>query len=182
MPCDGPDAMLVSVSICPFRAHQGPLRAGFDRLSVGDPSAVSVRSAARILTTTIPRYSIATQIGGLFRLSAIRRLAKVSSAALIPASSRNSETFLCDEVAANADGLKVGGRQASSASVVTLMTALYMDVLALAGGGGRGRARCVREQAPAGAVEAGTAIVCPGGARARRARGREEGLGVVSVH
>ena len=29
----------------------------------------------------------------------------------------------------NADGLKVGGHQASSASVVTLMTALYMDVL-----------------------------------------------------
>ena len=29
----------------------------------------------------------------------------------------------------NADGLKVGGHQASSASVVTLMTALYLDVL-----------------------------------------------------
>ena len=29
----------------------------------------------------------------------------------------------------NVDGLKVGGHQASSASVVTLMTALYMDVL-----------------------------------------------------
>ena len=27
-----------------------------------------------------------------------------------PASSRNSVAFLCDEVAANADGLKVGGR------------------------------------------------------------------------
>src|SRR5689334_15085441 len=29
----------------------------------------------------------------------------------------------------NADGLKVGGHQASSASLVTLMTALYFDVL-----------------------------------------------------
>src|ERR671922_1956126 len=29
----------------------------------------------------------------------------------------------------NRDGLKVGGHQASSASVVTLMTALYFDVL-----------------------------------------------------
>ena len=29
----------------------------------------------------------------------------------------------------NRDGLKVGGHQASSASMVTLMTALYLDVL-----------------------------------------------------
>ena len=34
-----------------------------------------------------------------------------------------------NHVRANADGLKVGGHQASSASVVTLMTALYLDVL-----------------------------------------------------
>ena len=34
-----------------------------------------------------------------------------------------------NHVRPNADGLKVGGHQASSASVATLMTALYMDVL-----------------------------------------------------
>ena len=34
-----------------------------------------------------------------------------------------------NHVRPNVDGLKVGGHQASSASVVTLMTALYMDVL-----------------------------------------------------
>ena len=34
-----------------------------------------------------------------------------------------------NHVRANVDGLKVGGHQASSASVATLMTALYMDVL-----------------------------------------------------
>ncbi|HEX7127949.1 MAG TPA: 1-deoxy-D-xylulose-5-phosphate synthase N-terminal domain-containing protein, partial [Thermodesulfobacteriota bacterium] len=34
-----------------------------------------------------------------------------------------------NRVRANRDGLKVGGHQASSASVVTLMTALYFDVL-----------------------------------------------------
>ena len=34
-----------------------------------------------------------------------------------------------NHVRPNADGLKVGGHQASSASVVTLMTALYLDVL-----------------------------------------------------
>src|SRR5262249_373046 len=34
-----------------------------------------------------------------------------------------------NHVRANPDGLKVGGHQASSASVVTLLTALYFDVL-----------------------------------------------------
>ena len=34
-----------------------------------------------------------------------------------------------NQIRPNVDGLKVGGHQASSASVVTLMTALYMDVL-----------------------------------------------------
>ena len=34
-----------------------------------------------------------------------------------------------NHVRPNRDGLKVGGHQASSASVVSLMTALYFDVL-----------------------------------------------------
>ena len=38
-------------------------------------------------------------------------------------------THHANHVRPNADGLKVGGHQASSASVATLMTALYMDVL-----------------------------------------------------
>ena len=62
------------------------------------------------------------------------------------------------------DGLKVGGHQASCASLVTLMTALYFDVLA-APGPGRGQAPrqpgLPRDPVPAGAAEPREARAVP---------------------